>query len=358
MAIIDHLREGLSDAPSARRPVGLEFRQELAPAAGAPVQPPSYQGELEIHERHLDGATRKVIELDSVGSSANGIEEVLEIERLAGRYPLPVMTTTIDAGDHTFEISSLAAPHRATDAWLRLSTLPGSDEPFEQSPDGRALSLAHADALDPVLEMSTADLLLGVWDSHRTGPSGQLRIPRSFTSTVLGLDPLEVGTRAARRDPLNLGEAKDVKAPRGMKLSEQGLSSIPPVVRPVGVSISSARFIGFLSFAALRRLRFASYDDSEVRVLLAALCLYGVLLRAASGWFLRSGCDLLPTDDLQITMPRAGTTDAQPLTLGLDEARALLDDAVARVAIKDRGIRLVGGPRLTPLVERGLVVEV
>lgn len=355
MSLIDHLREGLSDTPTSRRPAGCEIRQDLAPAAGAPVQPPAYQGDLEIHERHIDGEIRRVLELDSIGSSANRVEEVLETERRANRYPLPVMTTSIQAGDQTFELSSLTAPHRGTDAWIRLSTLPGSDEPFERSPDGRALSLAHADALDPVLEMSAADLLLGVWDSHRTGPSGQLRIPRSFTSTVLGFDPLEVGTRAARRDPLNLGEAKDIKAPK--KLSEQGLSSIPPVARKPGVSISGARFVGFLSFASLRRLRFERYDDTEVRVLLAALCLYGVLMRTESGWFLRSGCDLIPTGELQITVPRAGVAEAEPVSVDLDQARALLDESVARVGIADREIRLVGGPQLTPLVERGLETQ-
>lgn len=354
MTIIDVLREGLTDAPSVRRPMGLEFRQNLAAAADAPVQPPSYQGDLEIHKRHVDGEVREVVELDSVGSSANRIEERFEDERRAGRYPLPVMSTTIEAGDQTYEISSLVAPHRATDAWLRLSTLPDSDELFETTEDGRALSLAHADALDPVLEMSAADLLLGVWDSHRSGPSGQLRIPRAFTSTVLGFDPLPVGTRAARRDPLNLGEAKDIKAPKGERLSEQGLSSIPPVERRPGVSISGARFVGFLSFAALRRLRFAHYEDTEVRVLLAALCLYGVLLRAESGWFLRSGCDLIPTEEMRVTVPRSGVQDAEDVTVSLDDARALLEEAIARVNINDRRIRLVGGPKLTPIVERGL----
>ena len=78
MTIIDQLREGLADKPSTHRPMGLEFRQDLSPAAGAPVQPPSYQGDLEIHKRHVDGEIRDAVELDSVGSSANRIEELLE----------------------------------------------------------------------------------------------------------------------------------------------------------------------------------------------------------------------------------------------------------------------------------------
>jgi hypothetical protein len=38
---------------------------------------------------------------------------------------------------------------------------------------------------------------------------------------------------------------------KGRKLSEQGLSSIPPQRRRPGVSISEARFLGFLSFAVV-----------------------------------------------------------------------------------------------------------
>lgn len=169
---------------------------------------------------------------------------------------------TLKAGGQTFTISTLEAPHRIFDAWIRLATEAGADVAFEVSERGQELSLAHAGALDPILEASSHDLLFGVWDSHRTGPGGQVRIARSFTSTVIGLDPHPIITIAARRDPFNLGEVKDVKAPKGMKLSKQGLSSIPPQrrhrppnkpeLRP-GVSISEARFVGLLSFAAFQR---------------------------------------------------------------------------------------------------------
>lgn len=356
MPTIDVLRAGLSTTPTPHRPAGIEVRQDLAPAAGAPVSPPSYEGPLEIHDRHVDGVVRKVIELDSVGSSANRIEEGLLAEHRAGRYPLPITTTTVEAGGALFPITTLESPHRIFDAWHRLAVIPGQQTPFEQSDRGRALSLAHAGALDPILEASAHDLLFGVWDSHRSGPSGQVRIARSFVSTVLGLDPLPVTTVAARRDPLNLGEAKEIKGvPKGLKLSEQGLSSIPPQRRRAAVSISSARFVGFLSFASLRRLRFAGYDDTDVRVLLAALCLHGLLLREAAGWSLRSECDLVPTGDIALTLVRSGGGDAEGLVLDVDGTRALLDEAVARAGVKNRGLELVGGPHLTPLVERALV---
>ena len=358
MTVIDTLRQALSDEASTGRPAGIEVRQDLAAPHGQPVMPPSYEAPLEIHPRHLDGQVRPVIELDSIGSSANRVEEGLLDEHRAGRYPLAVSSTTIDAGDgQTFTISTLEAPHRVFDAWIRLATEAGSAVAFEATERGQELSLAHAGALDPILEASAHDLLFGVWDSHRSGPGGQVRIARSFTSTVIGLDPQEIVTTAARRDPLNLGEAKDVKAPKGMKLSEQGLSSIPPQRRRPGVSVSEARFIGFLSFAALRRLRFERYDDADVRVLLAALCLHGLRLRETAGWHLRSECDLVPTSDMRFELLRTGGEQREQLTLTLDESRVLLTEAAARAGVENRSVQLVGGPHLTPLVERALEAD-
>jgi CRISPR-associated protein Csb1 len=354
---MDLLREGLSDEATAGRPAGIEIRQNLAAPHGQPVMPPSYEGRLEIHPRHLDDEVRSVIELDSIGSSANRIEEGLLEEYRAGRYPLPVSSTTIVAKGREFTITTLEAPHRIFDSWIRLAAEDGSRASFESSDRGQALTLAHPGALDPILEASAHDLLFGVWDSHRTGPGGQVRVARSFTSTVIGLDPKEIVTTAARRDPINLGEAKDVKAPKGMKLSEQGLSSIPPQRRRSAVSIKEASFVGFLSFAALRRLRFERYDNTEVRVLLAALCLHGLRLRETAGWHLRSECDLLPTSDLSLAIVRSGGAGRETLSLTLDETRDLLAEAAARAGVEDRSVHLTGGPHLTPLVEKALEAD-
>ena len=358
MTVIDTLRRALCDEAATGRAAGIEVRQDLAAPHGQPVMPPSYEAPLEIHARHLDGQVRPVIELDSIGSSANRVEEGLLEEYRAGRYPLAVSSTTIDAGNgQTFSISTLEAPHRIFDAWIRLATQAGSDVAFEATERGQELSLAHANALDPIVEASAHDLLFGVWDSHRSGPGGQVRIARSFTSTVIGLDPREIVTTAARRDPLNLGEAKDIKAPKGMKLSEQGLSSIPPQRRRPSVSVSEARFVGFLSFAALRRLRFERYDNADVRVLLAALCLHGLRLRETAGWHLRSECDLVPMSDLRLELLRTGGEQRETLELELEESRALLTEAAARAGVEDRSVHLVGGPHLTPLVERALEAD-
>lgn len=370
--LLDVLRAGLSSEPSASRPAGIEVRQDLVSAGGLPVWPPSYEGRLEIHSRYVDPEDTEatpVIELDSVGSAANRLEEVLLELHQAGRYPLPVSSTTVapDNGDPR-TITTLEAPHRLTDAWIRLSS--GDDETtFERTALGQEISLAHPSALDVILETSAHDLLLGVWDSHRKGPNGQLRIARSLTTTLIGLNPIPQAQFAARRDPLNLGEASDLPKD-AKKLSEQGLSSIPPQKQSPwqegekpdqrdrdnqrgGVAITSARYLGFLSFASLRRLGFAKYGAVDVRVMLASLALYALTLRDAAGWDLRARCALVAQDDMRFTLvlPKGERTE---FVLSADAAERLFAAAVERVGIADRSVALDAGPTLTKLVEKSI----
>lgn len=377
-SLIDLLRAGLASAPTTNRPAGIEIRQDLRPAGGLTAKPPSYEGDLEIHPRRLEGEDqpRDVVELDSTGSAANRIEDALLDLHRAGEYPLPVASTTIDTGDdRPITVTTLEMPHRSFDAWLRLAE-DADGLKFEDSPRGHDLTLAHTRALDALLETSTHDLLLGVWDSHRKGPHGQLRIARSLTTSLIGILPVDTRSAdekaalitqnkgkplanpyvqqpiAARRDPLNLGEASDL--PKGAaKLSEQGLSSIPPQRTKKTVSIDEARYLGYLSFPALRRLGFADYDDAEVRVLLALLALYGLLLRDDQGWDLRAGATFVPVTPMQFTVVRPNG-DNQPVELDVDEARRLLDQAIATVGIKDRKIALQAGKTLDALVQNSI----
>lgn len=352
--LLDVLHEGLSDDPLSSRPAGIEIRLKLLPTSDLPVMPPSYEEPLEIHERHLDGGPRAAIELDSVGSGANRIEEGLQALKRAGRYPLPVSTTTIEpATGEPITISTLEVPHRIFDAWIRLSDALDGDGKFEDSDRGKELSLAHSDALDPILEISAHDLLFGVWDSHRKGPHGQVRIGRSLTTTLIGLDPIEQKRIAARRDPLNLGEASDL--PKGVKkLSEQGLSSIPPQKLRGGVSITEARYSGFLSFPSLRRLGFAKYDAVAVRSMLAALALYSVLLRCASGWDLRAGCALVPDGEPSFAIASPPGDDGGDFTLSLAEAEELFRAAVEKAGVEDRSVDLKAGKVLNDLVDKAI----
>lgn len=359
------LRQGLTSEPVGGRPSGIEMKLSLLPAGELPVQPPSYEGRLEIHERHVKGEVRRVVELDSVGSSANRLEEALLEMHRAGTYPLPVSSTVITPeGGSPIELTTLATPHRVYDAWIRLSDAPGDEEgTFEASDLGRELSMAHSGALDPLLEASAHDLLFGSWDSHRKGPHGQVRVARSISSTVIGFDPIEQARFAARVDPLNLGEASDL--PKGAKrLSEQGLSSIPPqIIRPDDsqqghgdVSITSASFTAFLSFAALRRLGFERYEPVDARVALAALGLHAVLLRAASGWSLRSRCMLVADGELGLSLVDSAGQRSE-LALDLETSGRLLSESVAKVGINDRSVRLGAGETLNKMVSQATADE-
>lgn len=373
MSLTDQLRAGLTSDAAGDRPAGVEIHQTLEPAGGLPVWPPSYEGRLEIHDRHLDGEVRRTIELDTVGSSANRLEEVLLDLHRSGQYPLPVSDTKVPSTDGPITITTLEAPHRMFDAWLRLSVGDDGETAFEATELGRALSGAHPGALDPLLETSAHDLLLGVWDSHRKGPHGQVRIARALTSSVIGLDPVEQASFAARRDPLNLGEASEI-GPAGERLSKQGLSSVPPQKsipyeegrdgRPKGfggriadhrggVSITSARYQGYLSFPALRRLRFVEYDDVDVRVMLASLALYSVALRCAEGWDLRARCTLVAAGAPEFRLVHAdGRRETIAVTVA--SARALFDSTVAAVEIKDRSVHLQAGAKLEKLVQASI----
>jgi CRISPR-associated protein Csb1 len=190
-----------------------------------------------------------------------------------------------------------------------------------------------------------------------------VRLARSLTTTLIGLDPIPQAQFAARRDPLNLGEASDL--PKGAaRLSEQGLSSIPPQKRTPtpggrveslngGVSITEARYLGFLSFATLRRLGFERYDATDVRFLLAALGLYAVTLRTYAGWDIRARCALIPRGQLQLNLVAANGA-RNPFTMTPDEAGDRFAEAVKRVGINDRSVDLRAGDTLNGLVDKAV----
>jgi CRISPR-associated protein Csb1 len=122
-----------------------------------------------------------------------------------------------------------------------------------------------------------------------------------------------------------------------------------------GVAIKEARYLGFLDFAALRRLGFADYDATEVRVMLASLGLYALTLRAAAGWDLRARCSLVARGPLQFQLV-GPTGEREPFDLGPDEARILFDEAVERAGVRDRSVDLKAGDLLNGLVDKAVAV--
>jgi len=218
---------------------------------------------------------------------------------------------------------------------------------------------------------SPADLIYGVWDSHR-GLRQAAKFPRVYTSELVG-HGAKVGVRAAGRFDLLTSGGKKVQggnddwSPDGKgskKLSELGLGSIPPSTRdrkgnlvPGGVSLGSISRNATLSFAGLARVKVGATSEASraARAVLAAVALAGDRLAFGSpAVFLRSGCDLVVTSEAVTWVQRGGITE--PLDLDAATAIELFNHAVARA--RDAGLTWSAEPaRLQPQTKLKKVVD-
>lgn len=185
-----------------------------------------------------------------------------------------------------------------------------------------------------------ADLVYGVWDSHRQRRI-QTKFPRAYTSELVGEGAVN-GARMAGRFDLLTGatsvkggdldwEIAEKGEKGGRRISEIGLGPIPPSRSPGGVTVRTIRREATISFAALARLRVAEGQAGRAgRAVLAAIALLGDRLAfGRAGLFLRSGCDLVLTDERLAWVGRAGE---EAFDLSAGEAAELLDLAVDRAA--------------------------
>lgn len=315
-------------------------------AAGGPgsrVMPPTYSGGTYLTAARLVDGDEPVptVLLDSFQSQANRIEEALLDARDGRRIELPLFEMKADVGPWHLRLTSLDMPHRYADAYLRDSTIDGVR--FDKTEIGAALRTASPDDATSLYRYDPVSLVLGAWNSHRKGR--QPKFARSYKSEVIGLNPEAEYRRGGRLDPINLTGAVDgqsdgewafsttgEKKAKGERLSEIGHgNALAREGSPGGFTVSEARRIGFLSFAALARLRFRDTSTeaaAAARAALAALALAGDRLAFdRAGVVFRSGCELtLRADEVAWEM-RGGTTE--PLRLGIDDALALFGDAVA-----------------------------
>jgi CRISPR-associated protein Csb1 len=311
-----------------RDAAGIQIVSIYKPAGGdaAKVMPAIYPGGYVIETRLLEGQPRSTVQLDSWQSQANRVEAALLRHRDRGgiRLPLFEMNVAVEHVARPIRLTSLDFPHRYADAYLRDSTVGGTR--FDRSQPGSRLREACQSDATALLELDPGSLLFGAWDSHRKGRNA--KFPRSYSSEIVGLDP-ERGVRyGGRLDPFNLVGTIDDAAnaagdwqflgtgekKKGTRLSEIGHgnaldSETDPKKNKGGVTISEARRLAFVSFAALDRLAFgAAGDDAHTaaRAALAALALAGDRLAFGSpSVFLRSGCDLVRVSET-IAFERAG----------------------------------------------------
>lgn len=347
--------------------------RRLQPAGGPgdKIFPPTYPGEgrsnpppRHVFEyRRIGGSNVLCVLIDSVQSQANRLEEALRDASDTGQVAFPVIAVDFAKTDlaDIGRITTLDAPHRVFDAIIRDSQLEGV--PFRDTDQGKRLVAAKASHASGVFELSPAALVFGAWNSTGEGGGMGAKFPRAVVSEIVGIgvatetDPqtgeeTPSGKRTGSRiDPLGIRSGVRVfklpngdwslQAPRGkektakeVKPSEVNHSNIAPSVTPLGVSVDYALHTFVLSFAALRRLRFASGSggsdvDLHSRTSLAALAVFAAAAQDRAGYALRSRCDLVPeagsSGAMEIVRPDGST---EPFTIGYESAAALLRSAV------------------------------
>ncbi|MGI8683659.1 MAG: type I-G CRISPR-associated RAMP protein Csb1/Cas7g [Acidimicrobiales bacterium] len=305
-----------------------------------------------------DGATVRCALLDSRQSQANRCEEALQEAIDDGRLSLPHLVLDLETHGEAVRITSLTAPHRSRDAYFRDALVEGGER-FDATPVGA--SLAKGD-LAAFYAHSPADLVFGVWDSHRQRRI-QTRFPRFYTSELVGEGAIEGVRLAGRYDLLTGGAAKvtdsdlewKLAEKGGVKVSAVGLGPIPPMPGPGGVTVQAIRREATIGFAGLARLKVATGDAGRAaRAALASVALLADRLAfGRPALFLRSGCDLVLTGEKLSWVSRAGE---EPFDLGVGDAVTLLALAVERAGA--HGLAWEPEPlRLTPMAKLQEIVD-
>jgi CRISPR-associated protein Csb1 len=339
---LEKLRTSVANAAAIRRV------RKLQPTGGPgdKIFPPTYPGDRGgrnapprhvFERRRIGGENVLCVLIDSVQSQANRLEDALKVARETGALNFP--TITVDFSNTEVadigRVTTLDAPHRVFDAIIRDSELNGIR--FRDTEQGRRLIEAKSHNARAVYELSPTALVFGAWNSTGEGGGLGAKFPRCIASEIIGvgvaseshvdprtgemLDQPSGKRTGSRIDPLGIRsgvavykwpngdwsleapkEKKGKDAPKEVRPSEINHSNIAPTVTSLGVSVDYALHSFVLSFAALRRLRFAgdastSAADLAAQTALAALALAAVTAQDRNGYFLRSRCDLVPEEN-------------------------------------------------------------
>ncbi len=380
--------------------------QRLQPVGGSgdKIFPPTYPGERNndpprhvFETRRIDGKNVLCVLIDSVQSQANRLEEALKVARNSSLiFPLIAVDFAGTAVADIGQITTLDAPHRVFDAIMRDFELGGIR--FKDTKEGKSLVEAKPQNARAVYDLSPAALVFGAWNSTGEGGGIGAKFPRCVVSEIIGVGVAteshvnartgEVSDRpsgqrtGSRIDPLGIRSGvavyrlpngdwsldapadKNAKnAPKQLRPSEINHSNIAPSVTQLGVSVDYACHNFVLSFAALRRLRFAgssnahSPADLAAQTALAALSLAAVTAQDVNGYFLRSRCDLVPEANASRSFEIVHANgQADPIDLDFDGASRLLKEAVgaansAGIAWKSEDLLLKPQEKLVGLVK-------
>jgi len=308
---------------------GIRLEADLEPLGGhgQAIKPAIYAGFVYQADKRWppadprqDGqAPLDVFVIDNVPSQANRYEEALRRSRASTGVPEMVLNLSGLTGLPPHlprSLSSWQFPHRNADAYLRDSTLEGTD--FGKHPIGKRLFAATAEQAAALIAWWPQALLYGFWQSHLGKKRSQAKHARAWASEIVGWQPAAADTKVQglKGDPLNLsvdesavyddkdaegwhlGSKPDKTKGEGKeKLSELGHGQVPfSDATPAAVSFQRVTQRATVSFAQLRRITlgpdFGDDADAAARALLVAMGLHAHTLAFGRGFALRSGTDL------------------------------------------------------------------
>lgn len=359
---------------------GIRLDAELEPLTGpgGTVKPAIYAGAVYQADRrwpppddphHDDPEPQPVFVIDNVPSQANRHEEALRRSRASTGVPEMVLDLSGLPGLPPHlprQLSSWQFPHRNADAYLRDSTLDGTD--FGKHRIGRELFAATAGRAAALIAWWPQALLYGFWQSHLGKKRSQAKHARAWASEIIGWQPASEETKVLglKGDPLNLSIEEsasyddknhetwrlDVKPEKGevkKALSELGHGQVPiGDATPAAVSFRRVTQRATVSFAQLRRVGlgedFSDDADAAARALLVAMGLHAHTLAFRRGFALRSGAELRVSSSSTTWL---GTTDEAVTPLDQDETSELLQQA--KLHARSSGVPLDGWD-IEPLV--------
>lgn len=359
---------------------GIRLDAQLEPLAGpcGTVKPAIYSGAVYQADRrwpppsdphHDDPEPQHVYVIDNVPSQANRHEEALRRSRASTGVPEMILDLSGLPGLPPHlprHLSSWQFPHRNADAYLRDSTLDGTD--FGKHRIGKELFAATAGRAAALIKWWPQALLYGFWQSHLGKKRPQAKHARAWASEIIGWQPASQDTKilGLKGDPLNLSieesalyDDKDHEAWRlGAKpekgevkkaLSELGHGQVPiGDATPAAVSFRRVTQRATVSFAQLRRVGlgdgFGDDADAAARALLVAMGLHAHTMAFRRGFALRSGAELRVSTN---TATWLGTTDEVVAPLDQDTTAELLQQA--KLHARSSGVPLEGWDK-EPLV--------
>mgnify|MGYP001765804342 CR=1 FL=1 len=305
--------------------------------------------------------TAKAVQVDSVGSFANRIEQ-----ELAALGILPEITTQV--GERQISIHEL--PHRAYDAILRDSLLDG--QPWRSSAIGKAVLDSTPSNATALYTYAPLTLLLGGWDSHGGDAGRGAKIARAVSCEIWGYDVVTARHLTQRIDPLSITRDSEPHAiidgiltrvaegENGERPSELGHGDVPGDARK-GVFVERIELTGAISLTRLNRYHFpdangaiAEARDAAARQALAHIALVGILA-VMDNLDLRSGCELVTTTREFLTVHADGSKTPLEVSHATEDMRAAIAAAAAQGLAFSSPVRLVAGDALARLAQRGAV---